>query len=384
MLHLRAYVASHILSSPSTSAISTLRRLISAAAPAISPHPRFAVDDYLVDTCGLTRAQALRASTKLSHFKSRAKPDAVLAFLADLGLSSTAVAAIVATDPKFLCAGVDRTLAPVVAGLTELGLSRSEVTRLVSLHPSHFRRRSIVSSLQYYLPLFGSSGNLLLALERSTYLVGSNLEKVVKPNVLFLRQCGLMDSDIAKICVSRSRILTAKPGRVQAMVACAESIGVPRGSGMFMRALRAVAFLSEDYIATKVKYLKKIFRWSDAEVRHAVSKYPYVVPSAEDMLQRKSEFLISEMGLEPAYIAHRPIMISLSIEGRLRPRYYVLKFLEVNGLLDQNPDYYYVFKMREEVFVKKFICPHKEAAPHLAQDYAATCKGEVPTNFRFT
>jgi mTERF domain-containing protein len=37
----------------------------------------------------------------------------------------------------------------------------------------------------------------------------------------------------------------------------------------------------------------------------------------------------------------------------------------------------------DDVFVEKYICPHKEAVLHLAEDYAAACRGEVPGNFRF-
>jgi mTERF domain-containing protein len=37
----------------------------------------------------------------------------------------------------------------------------------------------------------------------------------------------------------------------------------------------------------------------------------------------------------------------------------------------------------EKVFVEKYICTHKDAAPHLAEDYADACKGQVPMRFRF-
>ena len=135
MLRLHKYVLTQLLPSSSLSTISLpLGRLISAAAPAVSPNPSsFAVEEYLVATCGLTRPQAAKASTKLSHLKSPSNPDAVLAFLADLGLSGADVAALVAKDPKFLCAKVEKTLAPNVAELTGLGLSRAEIARLVSL-----------------------------------------------------------------------------------------------------------------------------------------------------------------------------------------------------------------------------------------------------------
>uniref|UniRef100_A0A453JJF0 Uncharacterized protein n=1 Tax=Aegilops tauschii subsp. strangulata TaxID=200361 RepID=A0A453JJF0_AEGTS len=373
-----------LLSSPSTStstyAIFPLRRILSAAAPHISPNPSgFAVEEYLVDTCGLTRPQALKASKKLSHLRSPTKPDAVLAFLAGLGLSGADAAAVVVKDPKFLCAKVDKTLAPVVAGLAGLGLSRPEIARLVSVAHCYFRTRPIVSKTHYYLPLFGSLDNFLRALQRSPCLLSSDLGKVIKPNVVFLRECGLSDCDIVKVCIPVPRMLTTDPERVRAMVACAERLGVPRGAGMFRPALQAVAFLSEEKIAAKVDYLKNTFRWSDAQVSIALCKAPFILKKSKESLKRRSEFLFSEVGLEPVYIAHRPIFLSLSLEGRVRPRYYVLKFLKENGLVDRDLSFHTAVNRPEKFFVEKFICPHKEAAPHLAEDYAIACKGEVPT-----
>ncbi|XP_037450509.1 transcription termination factor MTERF9, chloroplastic-like [Triticum dicoccoides] len=349
MLRLRSSILTHLLSSPATSPVSPLHRLLSAAAPAIStPTTGFAVEDYLVGTCGLTRPQALKASAKLSHLKSPANADAVLAFLAGLGLSAAAVATAVARDPQLLCTGVERTLAPVVAGLSGLGVPRSEIARLVSVKASLFRRRSIVS------------------------------------NVALLQESGLGVCDIAKLCLTRPRLLSSNLERVQAALASAEALGVPRGSGMFRYAIEAVASFTEEKIAARVDYLKKTFRWSDADVSIAVCKAPYLIVKSKESLQCRSEFLISEVGLEPAYLTQRPAMVCYSLEGRMRPRYHVVKFLKENGLLKRDPSYYTVFKESEKYFMDKFICPHKEAAPHLAEDYAAACGGEVPARFRFT
>ncbi|CAM0947730.1 unnamed protein product [Alopecurus aequalis] len=382
MLRLRNFFLSRLLASPSAPPIPSLHRHLSAAA--VPPKSGFAVDHYLVETCGLTRAQALKASAKISHLKSRSNPDAVLAFLAGLGLSGSDVAALVAKDPKFLCARVERTLAPNATGLTGLGLSHSDIARLVPLVGHKFRSKSIVSKLRYYMSLLGSSEDLFRVLSRSHYLIHFNLERVVKPNVELLRSCGLGACDIAKMCVVVPRLFTAEPERVRAMVACAEGIGVPRGSAMFRFALMAVAFLTKEKIAERVEYLKKTFRWSNAEVGIALSKSPIVLRRSKDTLQRRSGFLISEVGLEPAYIAHRPAMLSYSLEGRLRPRYYAVKFLKENGLLNHKRSYYTALTLTEKVFMEKFVYPHMEAAPHLAEDYAAACKGKVPTNFRFS
>ena len=166
------------------------------------------------------------------------------------------------------------------------------------------------------------------------------------------------------------------------MVACAKNIGVPSRSRMFRHALHAVAFLSEEKIAAKVEFLKKTFRWSEAEVAIAVAKLPVVLRNSQERLLRMSEFLMSEVGLEPEYIAHRPAMLTYSLEARLKPRYYVVKFLKEHGLLKPNRSFYTAAQVSEKVFMEKFIRPHKGAAPRLAEDYAATLKGEVPTRFR--
>jgi mTERF domain-containing protein len=61
---------------------------------------------------------------------------------------------------------------------------------------------------------------------------------------------------------------------------------------------QAVAFLSKEKITTKVDYLKKMFRWSDAEVSIALTRAPMLLRRSKDMLQRRSQFLISEVWLE--------------------------------------------------------------------------------------
>uniref|UniRef100_A0A804MS14 mTERF transcription factor n=1 Tax=Zea mays TaxID=4577 RepID=A0A804MS14_MAIZE len=322
-------------------------RFSAAAADSASRAAPFAVEDYLVAACHLTPAQALKASKVLSHLKSPSRPDAVLAFLSGLGLSDADIAAAVAYDPKLLCSEVERTLAPRLAELRDLGLSPSQIARLALVDPARFRRPTVVSKLQYYVPLFGSFENLLQALRNNAYLLSSDLERVVKPNVAFLVECGLDACDIAKLSIPVPRLITTNPERVRAMVERAEAVGVPRGTGMFRHALLAVAFLSEEKIKAKAEFLKTTFRWSDAEVGVAVSKLPLVLKHSKDRLRRMSEFLITKE----------------------------------NGLLEQDRSYYTAVQMSESAFMDKFICPYKEAAPSLALDYAAACRGEVDASY---
>jgi mTERF domain-containing protein len=86
--------------------------------------------------------------------------------------------------------------------------------------------------------------------------------------------------------------------------------------------LHGVAFLDEENFTARMELLKSTFGWSDAEAIVAVSKGPMALTRSKETLQSCSRLLISEIGLEPAYIAHRSSMLTYSPEGRIRPRYY--------------------------------------------------------------
>jgi hypothetical protein len=64
---------------------------------------------------------------------------------------------------------------------------------------------------------------------------------------------------------------------------------------MFRKALQAVAFLSKEKITAKVDYLKKTFRWSDAEVSIALTRVPMLLRRSK--LQRHAAAQVSVPGL---------------------------------------------------------------------------------------
>ncbi|TVU05780.1 hypothetical protein EJB05_48963, partial [Eragrostis curvula] len=351
-----------------------------AATPALAP---FAVADYLVASCNLTRDEAVEASKALSRLKSPSNPDAVRAFLAGLGLSAPDIAAAVVRSPRLLCCNVDKTLVPRVAELRDLGLSSACISRLVLRNPTGSRLSALVSKLKYFSKLLGSSDNFLHVVTRTGCFVNCDVERVVKPNVRCLSSdWELDDVEISKIFCYMPKLLTTKTEQIQAIAERAAGIGVPPRSGMFKHALRATYLKTQEEITATMEFLKKTFQWSDAEVRLALSREPYLLNS-EYKARVVAEFLISEVGLDPGYIARRPKLITSSLRCRLIPRHYVLKFLKANGLLKHDCDYFTAASRTEKVFLEKYIVPYKEAAPHLAEDYADACRGdEVPPRFR--
>ncbi|CAD6235572.1 unnamed protein product [Miscanthus lutarioriparius] len=343
-----------------------------------TPASQFVVEDYLTTSCGLTPEKARRASRYLPSLKSPDNPDAVRAFLAGIGVSKAEVAAAISRDPRVLCSKVDITLTPCIAQLRDVGLSPTQISRLISIAPTIVVFPRLIPRLAFYLSLLGSYDNLHTTLSRSMYLLTQNLERVVKPNMVFLRQSGLTDSDIAKLLLLAPRILTLETGRIKEIVACADMLGVPRSSAMFKYAIVAVYNISPGKINARSDFLKKALGCSEAELGIAIRRLPEVLNFSDGRVSRVVDFLKTEVGLDAKYIVHRPAVLCYSLPRRLMPRHYVLKTLKAKSLVEKDVDFFAAVTPKEKVFTKRFLDPYKDSFPGLADAYAAACAGQVP------
>ncbi|XP_051192719.1 transcription termination factor MTERF15, mitochondrial isoform X2 [Lolium perenne] len=314
---------SHLL----RAAASPLHRFhLSTAAAAASTTPaQFVVEDYLVASCGLAPAKALRASKYLSHLKSPANADAVRAFLADAGIAKADIASAIACFPRLLCSSVDKTLTPRLAQLLDMGLSPPQISRLYAFAPSLSPAR--ISRLAFYLSLLGS----------------------------YDKQCGLTCDDIADL-YARGRtgnLLTSSLEHVKGMVACIERLGVSCDSGMFKAALVTVCNQRPERITAKLELLERALGCSEA--RMAVCKLPTILNLSELTLGYRVEFMRTEFGLEPSYIAHRPAILMYSLQRRLIPRHFVIHVLKSKGLVKRDIDLFHVFCITHNKFVDKYL-----------------------------
>jgi mTERF domain-containing protein len=116
------------------------------------------MEDYLVDTCGLTAAQALKASKNVSHLKSATKPDAVLAILSGVGLSGADLAAVFAAEPRLLCTKAPSVALRVASLRHRVGLSDPQIASLLLLPggAKGFHTCDMAPRLEFWIPFLGS------------------------------------------------------------------------------------------------------------------------------------------------------------------------------------------------------------------------------------
>ncbi|CAO1944399.1 unnamed protein product [Urochloa humidicola] len=341
-----------------------------------SPPARFAAESYLITNCGLTPSQAAKASRLLSHLETPDQPDAVLAFLAGLSLSKADVASAIARRPRLLCYSVEETLAPRVSQLRDIGLSTTQIARLVPLVPYVFGNAVYVPRLAFYMDFFGSFAKLHGAIRRDAQFLRRSAEKI-EPNTTLLRQCGLDARGIAQVVCLTPRLFSGPQERVKAVIARAEELGVPRDTPMFRYALVVAYTVGQEKAAAKMELLKSL-GWSGSQVATAVSKMPGILTSSEGRLRRVMDFLTKEAGVEVDAIARGPSMLMLSIERRLAPRLKVLKLLKEKGLPLGDRSFYGVACMSSENFYNSFVLPHAKILPRdLIGVFATARAGKV-------
>ncbi|CAN6198259.1 unnamed protein product [Urochloa humidicola] len=355
----------------------------------------FSLDDYLIASCGLSPAQARKAAQKAfdeaskdsnkkvfkelnySRLNSATNPDAILALLSNVGLSRADIAGIVAADPLLLRSSAKNVGPRLLALRDRFGLSAPQIARFLLVGSRALCRCDVVPKLEFFISFYGSFERLLVAMKKNNSILRSDLERVIKPNIALLRQCGLSVRDTAQLCSLNARLLSFNPERVKDIVLRAEEFVVHSSSGMFKNVVAAVASISKDKLALKLKFLRSTLGCSESEVAIAVSKMPSILEYSKESLHCKIQFLTKEVGLEPQYIVERPVLLGFSLEKRLVPRYCVIKLLQAKGL-HSNISFSSLAAFGEKDFRLKFINCHQDSVPGLASYYASACAGDVP------
>ncbi|KAG6484174.1 hypothetical protein ZIOFF_060969 [Zingiber officinale] len=318
---LRSLVRCHALP-PSTQ----LRRVlffstgtsVSSSGVTASPDPHFIVE-YLMNTCGFSADDASKVSKFCPRIKSTEKADAVLGFFRSQGLDDTNLRRIIAWKPGLLGWDVETNLAPKFKILRDMGLSGSDIIDIIRRHPIAIVSNSKIPLLlrfKVWESLLGSKEILLKNLRRCGWFFSSNIENVVRPNMNFLRdECGIPQDRISLVIKRHPSFIAQNPQSLRALVDRAEGIGIPRESKMFLWILDVLHGVSREKFEAHVKIMNR-FGWSNSDFVSVVKKHPTFLCLSTEVLQRKMEFLVKDVGMAPLDIAKKAVVLRLGLEKR--------------------------------------------------------------------
>ncbi|KAK7331343.1 hypothetical protein VNO77_25565 [Canavalia gladiata] len=181
-----------------------------------------------------------------------------------------------------------------------------------------------------------------------------------------LLENGVPESKVAMVLRSWASVLVADPPLFKNAVEEVKELRFHPNKTTFVIAV--CAKLSRNSLWERKIYLYKKWGWSEKIVVSAFKKHPWCMLASEDKIEAMMEFFVNRLGWESMVLAKYPALILMSLEKRVIPRAFVLKFLRSKGLI-KDGNSAVPFLVSENKFVKKYVNFFEEEASQLLKLY---------------
>ncbi|KAM0882972.1 hypothetical protein ACQ4PT_031955 [Festuca glaucescens] len=363
----------------------SLRHLLSirAALSYAAADPCSLTLHFLRNSCGLSEPAATKTAARV-HLRSTKKAHAVLALFRGLGLVGSDIARVVAVAPNLLNYRADVTLAPKIDFFRrDVGLSDADIRRIILLDPYRVLCYGLANRLRpnYLLlkELLGTDQNVLAAVKQSSELIHGNVQAELLPKVKILREYGATDDVIIKLVTKHPRSLKHRYGvslfnDTFAAMKPMKELGVSPSHGIFPHAFGVLARMYPSGWKRKMdNYLS--LGWTEEQVKQAFVRHPYCISVSADKVRLIWQFFADKLGWSSEYVSASPMLISLSYEKRLLPRYRVLGILVSKGHIRRIRIGHLI--LGEKKFVEKYVTNYLETIPQVLEAYRAGTESAV-------
>lgn len=318
--------------------------------------------NYLVNSLGFSRGEAISTSTKVTRSKSTGNPQSVLNFFEKSGLDKTHIGKIVSAVPKLLVCDVDKTIKPKLDILQQLGLSGSDLVKVITGSVSILKSLEVSDlefCISYLRKILGSDEYVVKAIKKRTCLLSVKACERVRINMLFFQSIGFTDDDIKKFILQNPYTLLASPEVVEEKVHRLENeFNISRASGLFIHGVDVFISMKESTVDTKLGVLRD-YGWSKWDIIKLVQLLPYCLRLSEEKLRAALDFYMVQLGLKPAYLASHPTLLMFSMKKRVLPRLEFMRSLVEKKLCDEDYNLYTVLLPSEQKFYQAYVLAHK-------------------------
>ncbi|XP_027089885.1 transcription termination factor MTERF4, chloroplastic-like [Coffea eugenioides] len=342
-------------------------------AAALKPQNQF-LAEYLINSLGFSKQEAISASNKVKRLNSIEKDfDLVVDFLKKTGLNQSQIKSLVSVTPQVLLSKVDKTLKPKLQILRDIGLSGSDLVKVVMNYRTFFLLgldNHLKHHVNYLRTVLGSDEKVALALKKYGMLLDHRAPERLASTVSLLQKVGFSDENVVRFIMRNpKRSLVIKPGWIEDILHRVENeLGIPRESRMFFYGIEALASVSKSTLEMKLDNLRS-FGWPDEEIFQLIRKLPFILNLSVGKVGAALDFYMKELGCTPDYLASRPVFFSFDLERRVKPRVRVLETLNKKKLNTKNTGLDRVLGMPESKFVNNFLLPHKDILPNMYEQY---------------
>ncbi|XP_020583541.1 LOW QUALITY PROTEIN: uncharacterized protein LOC110026771 [Phalaenopsis equestris] len=365
MLRLLRFKPSHHLHY-STSTRSTTSPTPPPQSPPLVTDPTLTLY-FLQKSCNLSPSAAAAASKEI-NLKSTKRPHSVISLLRNHGFSDDHITALISRLPKLLLACPTRTLKPKLDLYASLGLSNDDFADHI-----YTRARIFLSSIKNRLApnlrllrlLIPSHADLLAAVRRYPAVILSDLQNIVPDKTKPLLDYGLPMDGVLKLIALHPKCLTKCSTKFDSCLAAVKELGINPSSSTFVHAFAVISKVPAPVWKSRVQNFLSL-GWSMDQISGAFARHPYCMSSSEEKVRRNLEFFEEKLGWGPAKVSCSPVLLSLSFEKRIVPRYGMLKLLDERGLLRDGMTCRH-FLLGEKRFNKNYVDKYQQTVPEILE-----------------
>ncbi|KAL8141578.1 hypothetical protein V2J09_014610 [Rumex salicifolius] len=326
--------------------------------------------DYLVKSLELSREEAVAASKKVSSLKSLEKPIAVINFLKQNGFEQSRIKKIILHDARLLASrDINKTLCPKIRVFQELGLSDSELGRVMALNPWILLRglnSHIKPPIECLRSILGSDEYVTKAIQRNPMLVTYKPRRFIS-NASLLRSYGLSGKKLTSLVLYNPWNLICQTELLEKKLKDVETVlEIPRESNMFLYGMYVFSSLSRDTIESKIRVFRS-YGWTEEEIKKLVRSLPGCLRISETKIRMGLDYYMKELSYEAGHIARFPNLMSFSLKNRVLPRRELWEALIKKNLISKVSFNHFVY-MPELRFLD-YIMPFKDHLPKLFDSY---------------
>ncbi|GFQ03332.1 hypothetical protein PHJA_002477000 [Phtheirospermum japonicum] len=333
---------------------------------------------YLINSCGLSSNDAVSASKKFCCIKSPEKPDAVLKLLREYGFTDAHISRFVVKWPKVLVYCPNKTLLPKLEFLRSIGVPLPVLAQKLSVYPFVLQlslKNSIIPSYNYLKTLLQSDERVVHVFTRAPRVICWCWAKMFVSNVSMLRERGVPQSVIVTLIMRQPYVLLTKEEKLAVHVDRAVEMGFDVSRSAFVHAVQTFVSLSESTLKQKT-FVYRRYGWSESDINTAFLKLPICMGLSEKKITATMDFLVNELGCEPAAIAHCPALLAYNLDKRIKPRCLVAGILKEKGLKNTT-SVATLLILSEEKFLNQYIVKYEKDVPELLDIYRGKANPEM-------
>ncbi|XP_054820661.1 transcription termination factor MTERF4, chloroplastic-like [Prosopis cineraria] len=326
--------------------------------------------DYLNTNVKLSKAQSVYISKRLSQARPPQNSWTVLNYFKQIGLSESQILSMIGVQPQILFSGVGKTLKPKIEYLQFLGFRGSELGELLSKNPYLLMcslNKTLVPSVEAIRKIVNEEEDLMKLLRRDGNWIIQDHRKILR-NAAFFQSCGIVGSQLSYLCMQQARLFVMRESVLRNYVSRAVNMGFCINSRMLVHAVMVISSLSFDTFNRKLESIQSC-GFSKQETVQMFRRAPTLLQRSEKNLKVKIQVCLDKIMLPKSVLVKNPVILTLSMEKRVIPRWRVLQLLISEELLKKNPSFPQVLLLPEGKFLQKYIFEFRDNEEALLAAY---------------